>query len=192
MTRLSELRLSVKHDLTQAGHLKTLVGCLIWPWFGWASNSLTPWPIATQWARPELQNSRGFESHYLNRFYCSRRSVFVVVELPYHSTWGFTGLTILVPLIFNLCINDLPSVCKTCDVESYVDDSKLYLSFSRKETEGGVEDLRGDLLRFMSWSCSNRLLINPDKTKLHVFGSSKMLCQVSITPLRLWEGNYTS
>ena len=91
--------------------------------------------------------------------------------------------SILGPLLFNLYINDLPSVCTTCHVESYVDDSKLYLSFSRKEIEGGLEDLKADLLRVASWCCSNRLLINPDKTKFCVFGSSKMLGQVTIPPL---------
>ena len=48
--------------------------------------------------------------------------------------------SILGPLLFNLYINDLPSVCTTCHVKSYVDGSKLYLSFSRKEIEGGLED----------------------------------------------------
>ena len=91
--------------------------------------------------------------------------------------------SILGPLLFNLYINDLPSVCTTCHVESYVDDSKLYLTFSRKEIEGGLEDLKADLPRVASWCCSNRLLINPDKTKFCVFGSSKMLGQVTIPPL---------
>ena len=45
----------------------------------------------------------------------------------------------------NLYINDLPLVCKTCKVESYVDDSKLYVSFSNKETNGGLDDLKQDL-----------------------------------------------
>ena len=53
----------------------------------------------------------------------------------------------------------------------------------RKEIEGGLEDLKADLLRVASWCCSNRLLINPDKTKFCVFGSSKMLGQVTIPPL---------
>ncbi len=57
------------------------------------------------------------------------------------------------PLLFNLYINDLPSVCTTCNVEPYVEDSKLNLSFSRKEIEGGLEDLKADLLLVASWCC---------------------------------------
>ena len=50
--------------------------------------------------------------------------------------------SILGLLLFNLYINDLPSVCKTCNVESYVDDSKLYLSFPGKDAANGVTALK--------------------------------------------------
>ena len=33
--------------------------------------------------------------------------------------------SILGPLLFNVYVNDLPTVPKACSVESYVDDSKL-------------------------------------------------------------------
>ena len=60
--------------------------------------------------------------------------------------WCILGL-----LLFNLCINDLPLVCKTCKVESHVDDSKLNVSFSNKEINGGLDDLKQDLLRVAAW-----------------------------------------
>ena len=62
--------------------------------------------------------------------------------------WCILGL-----FLFNLCINDLPLVCKTCKVESYVDDSKLDVSFSNKEINGGLDDLKQDLLRVAAWCC---------------------------------------
>ena len=34
-----------------------------------------------------------------------------------------------------------------------------------------------------AWCCENSLLINPEKTKFCVFGSSKLLCQTSIPPI---------
>ena len=83
--------------------------------------------------------------------------------------------SILGPLLFNLYINDLSSACVHCKVESYVDDSKLYISFSNKDIDSAMEDLKDDLMRIASWCCANRLLINPDKTKFCVFGSSQML-----------------
>ena len=49
--------------------------------------------------------------------------------------------SILRPLLFNLYINDLPSTCRTCNVESYVDDFKLFLSFPKREMDSGLEYL---------------------------------------------------
>ena len=89
--------------------------------------------------------------------------------------------SILGPLLFNLYINDLPLVCKTCKVESY--DSKLYVTFSNKEIIEGLDDLKQDHLRVAAWCCENCLLINPEKTKFCVFGTSKLLCQTSIPPV---------
>lgn len=40
--------------------------------------------------------------------------------------WYRRGLSILGPVLFNL--NDLSKVIKYCEMESYVDDTKLYLS----------------------------------------------------------------
>ena len=91
--------------------------------------------------------------------------------------------SILGPLLFNLYINDLPSICRTCNVESYVDDSKLFLSFPKREMDGGLQYLTEDLLRVTSWCCHNHLLINPDKTKFCLFGSQQMLSRISIPPL---------
>ena len=86
-------------------------------------------------------------------------------------------------LLFNLYINDLPLVCKTCKVKSYVDDSQLYVSFSNKEIDGGLDDLKQDLLRVAALCCVNCLLINSKKTKFCVFGTGKLLCQTSIPPI---------
>lgn len=55
--------------------------------------------------------------------------------------------SILGPLLFNLYINALSLVCKTCKVKSYVDDSKLYVSFSNKGINGSLDDLKQDLLQ---------------------------------------------
>ena len=88
--------------------------------------------------------------------------------------------SILGPLLFNIYINDLPSICKNCKVESYVDDSKLYISFPNKDIDKGLEDLKQDLLRIAAWCTSNDLLINPDKTKFCVFGTRQLLSRSTI------------
>ena len=40
--------------------------------------------------------------------------------------------SILGPALFNIYLNDLPTIPNFGDLESYVDDSKLYLSFPIK------------------------------------------------------------
>ena len=45
------------------------------------------------------------------------------------STYGFPQGSILGPAFFNVYINDLPSIPDYCSLESYVDDSKLHLTF---------------------------------------------------------------
>ena len=37
--------------------------------------------------------------------------------------------SILGPLLFNLYVNEISSMCKDCKIELFVDDSKLFLSF---------------------------------------------------------------
>ena len=78
----------------------------------------------------------------------------------------------------NIYINDLPGVPKTCLLESYVDDSKLYLSFAVKDFEDAANQLDEDLERVAAWCCQNSLLTNPDKTKLLLLGTQQMLKRI--------------
>ena len=51
-----------------------------------------------------------------------------------------------------------------CSLESYVDDSKLYLSFPVAEASNMIQQINKDLEKIASWCCYNSLLINPEKT----------------------------
>ena len=64
-----------------------------------------------------------------------------------------------------------------------MDGSKLYLAFSKKQMDKGLEDLRQHLHCVAAWCCNNSLLIHPDKTKFCVFGTNQMLSQVTISPI---------
>ena len=86
--------------------------------------------------------------------------------------------SILGPMLFNIYINDLPMVSKNGNLKSYVDDSKLLLSFSINEVNSAVAQLNEDLRRVVSWCSLNSLLINPNKTKLLVFATRYMLKQI--------------
>ncbi|CAB3993279.1 Hypothetical predicted protein [Paramuricea clavata] len=86
--------------------------------------------------------------------------------------------SILGPMLFNIYINDLPMVPKNGNLKSYVDDSKLLLSFSVNEVNSAAAKLNEDLRRVVSWCSLNSLLINPNKTKLLVFATRYMLKQI--------------
>ena len=91
---------------------------------------------------------------------------------------GSTHKLILGPALFNLYINDLPAIPKSGSLESFVDDSKLYLSFPVKDATTVVQLINEDLAKIVTWCCYNSLLINPDKTKLLVMGNRQMLLRL--------------
>ena len=55
-----------------------------------------------------------------------------VVSEPGLITHGVLLGSILGPALFNIYLNDLPNIPNFGDLESYVDDSKMYLSFPIK------------------------------------------------------------
>ena len=93
-------------------------------------------------------------------------------------THGIPQGSILGPALFSIYINDLPTTPIACPLESYVDDSKIYLSFSFKDINVAEIQLTDDLRRIAAWCCSNSLLANPEKTKLLLFGTPQMLNHV--------------
>ena len=59
--------------------------------------------------------------------------------------------SILGPALFNVYINDLPRIPDHCSLESYVDDSKLHLTFQVKAIDTATrqitEDVKKDFTR---------------------------------------------
>ena len=62
---------------------------------------------------------------------------------------------------------------KNCESEWYVDDTKFFLPMSPKDAEAGLYHVSLDLKRVAQWCWSHSLLINPEKTKLMLFGVSQ-------------------
>ena len=75
-------------------------------------------------------------------------------------------------------INDLPNVSRESSLESFVDDSKLFLSFPIVDAENAATKLSEDMNRITTWCCSNNLLVNPGKTKLLLIGTKQMVEQL--------------
>ena len=61
--------------------------------------------------------------------------------------------SILGPALFTIYIKDLPNIPKFGSLESYVDDSKLYLSFSVKDVRSVVQQINDDFSKIAPWCC---------------------------------------
>ena len=60
------------------------------------------------------------------------------------------NLSILGPALFNVYINDLPGIPDYCSLESYVDDSKLHLTFPVKDIDTATRQITEDLKKDFS------------------------------------------
>ena len=65
--------------------------------------------------------------------------------------------------------------CYTRHLESYVDDTKVFMFFSIKDIATAKQTLEEDLKRIAQWYLTNQLLINPDKTKFLLMGTYQLL-----------------
>ena len=92
---------------------------------------------------------------------------------------------------FTIYVNDLLSVPKRCLSASYVDDCKLYLSFSPAELTTSISALNEDLMRISQWCCKNSILINPDKTKVLAFGVPQLLKKLASFSITLFDKELT-
>ena len=97
---------------------------------------------------------------------------------PLPVTHGVPQGSILGPALFNIYINDLPLIPTTGSLESFVDDSKLFVSFPIKNINVVTAQLTEDLRKIAAWCCTNSLLINPEKPKLLLLGTRQMLNKV--------------
>ena len=90
-------------------------------------------------------------------------------------THGVPQGSILGPILFSIYINAPPGIANSRSLESYADDSKLFLSFVDKEMGDAVKRLNEDIRMVASWCCNHSLLINPEKTKLLLMKTRQLL-----------------
>ena len=111
------------------------------------------------WWVPHLLLSNSFKSYLSGR----SRSTRIASTLydPLQITLGVPQGAILSPLLFCTYLNDLPFAPQTCCLESYVDDSKVFLSFPLLflDIDSAVWKLEDDLCNVATWCCDNNLLI---------------------------------
>ena len=118
--------------------------------------------------------------------YLTGRRQYVRIGSAYSDTLPIThGVpqgAILSPLLFRIYLNDFPTAPTFCNLESYVDDSKLFMSFPLVQLDAAIEKLEQDLHIVAQRCCENHLLINPDKTKLLFLGTRQMLSRLPEDP----------
>ena len=61
---------------------------------------------------------------------------------------------------------------------SYVEDTKLFMSFRPHASGNTVAAMNEDLVSLRNWCFDNGLLLNPDKTKLIIYGSRQMVDKI--------------
>ena len=110
-----------------------------------------------------------FESYISDRkqFVCIGSAVSKV--LP--STHGVLQGAILSPLLFCIYINDLSRVPQSSEMESFVDNCKIFMSLSIEVIANAKLNIEEHLKSVATWFFQNKLLINPKKTKLLVIGT---------------------
>ena len=67
----------------------------------------------------------------------------------------------------------------------------MYLSFNVKDKDTSITDLQQHLTSIRNWCFNNSFLINPDKTKLIVFGTKQMLSRLDDFKLSLLDKELT-
>ena len=92
---------------------------------------------------------------------------------------GVPQVSILGLLLFSINVNDLSSIPQYCSPQFYVDDTKLLLSFALHEERGVRDKINQNLLKIRNWCFNNQLLLNPDKTKLLIFGGRQNIAKVN-------------
>ena len=75
-------------------------------------------------------------------------------------------------------MNDLPEVIKFSNIESYVDDSKIYFSFASKNIDSCLRQVDEYLKHVSEWCWANHLFINPEKNKFFLFGVRQLISKL--------------
>ena len=83
-----------------------------------------------------------FESYLTSRYQYVRINTTLSTKLPVSS--GVPQGSILGPLLFNICVNDLPSVPESCSSQCYVDDTKLLMSFQLHDQHAAIAKMNKD------------------------------------------------
>lgn len=109
----------------------------------------------------------------LMQSYLSDRSQLVQIN-DIRSLFKFTkrGVpqgSVFEPLAFTLSINDLPSFVTHCEIQSFADDTQIYLSCPVDQLPNIISLINSDLSAISNYCKENGLILNTSKTKAIIF-----------------------
>ena len=108
----------------------------------------------------------------LLKSYLTDRKQFVVFNNQNSETTDITGVpqgSILGPLFFSICINDLITVSDKLKFVMYADDTTIYFNIEEFDQYNLQQDITKELENITLWLKRNKLSLNVQKTKLMVF-----------------------
>jgi len=104
----------------------------------------------------------------------------MAVSLTYFSPkCGVPQGTILGPLLFLICINDLPNCLSFGIPRMYADDT--HITYAGSDLHPIKSSLSHDLEKLSKWLVSNRLIFNATKTEFILIGFRQRLSTLSDT-----------
>ena len=89
--------------------------------------------------------------------------------------------SILGPLLFSICINDLPKSCPKLNCIMYADDTTLYSFVENFESNDVEREINCELDKVNLWLKANKLSLNVTKTKCMFFHKRKILPPINLS-----------